>query len=62
MFKCPNIQKSPVDHQVGGTSLCFVAAHLAAHSDHVQRRNADVTEILSGTKARKKMGLTVLLC
>jgi hypothetical protein len=42
-----------VDHQVGGTSLCFVAAHLAAHSDHVQRRNADVTEILSGTKARK---------
>ena len=51
-----------MDHQVGGTSLCFVAAHLAAHSDHVQRRNADVTEILSGTKARKKMGLTVLLC
>eukprot|EP00435_Cladocopium_sp_Y103_P054694 s1678_g17.t2 len=36
--------------EVGGTSLCFVAAHLAAHSDHVRRRNADVTEILSGTK------------
>ena len=39
-----------VYRQVGGTSLCFIAAHLAAHTDHVQRRNEDVAEILAGTK------------
>ncbi|CAJ1372290.1 unnamed protein product [Effrenium voratum] len=36
--------------EVGGASLCFISAHLAAKTGKVQRRNQDVAEILWGTK------------
>jgi hypothetical protein len=33
-----------------GTTLAFVSAHLAAHTPQVDRRNADVAEILAGIR------------
>ena len=37
--------------QFGGTSLCFVSCHLAAHSHKVAARNANLQEILRETRA-----------
>jgi endonuclease/exonuclease/phosphatase family metal-dependent hydrolase len=36
------------------SSLCFVNTHLAAHQDKVERRNADVAEVIRGIKLGHK--------
>jgi len=39
-----------VQFQIGRTSLSFLSVHLAAHAEHLHRRNTDVSEILWGTR------------
>lgn len=38
-----------ISFNVSHTRLCFATAHLAAHQDKTERRNADVQEIFRGT-------------
>ena len=35
---------------VGSTSLAFVSCHLAAHTEHLERRNSDCNEVLRETR------------
>jgi len=37
-----------ISFEFGGTSLCFVNSHLAAHQIHKERRDADYSEICAG--------------
>ncbi len=45
---------------VMGTVITFVSSHLAAHTTMVERRNADVQEIIQGLRLRGNHGVDVL--
>lgn len=46
----PNKGGCAVALRVGGTSLCFISCHLAAHMKHAEHRNRNVAEILNGIR------------
>eukprot|EP00931_Biecheleriopsis_adriatica_P075742 TRINITY_DN49537_c0_g1_i1.p1 TRINITY_DN49537_c0_g1~~TRINITY_DN49537_c0_g1_i1.p1 ORF type:complete len:548 (+),score=86.76 TRINITY_DN49537_c0_g1_i1:238-1644(+) len=48
--------------EVGGKKLCFISAHLAANQEYTNRRDEDVSEILTGTQVEDKRLATTQHC